>query len=511
MAKNKTTNPFFFLNMELMYLQRTSPSATTTAESLHRNDFPNGFVFGTSSSSYQFEGAVKEGGRGPSIWDTASHIPGVIADNSTGDVTTDQYHRYKEDVELLVQLGVDAYRFSIAWSRIFPDGKGPIANKEGIAYYNRLIDALLENGIQPYVTLFHFDLPQAFQDSFGGWRSPLIVPLYVVYAETCFATFGDRVKNWATFNEPHLFAYKYYNYGCVVGNCKLGMNNMSWPYITMHHMLLSHAATFQVYKSKFQANQGGVIGIILDAQWYEPYSNSQEDIEAIERMQMFQVQWILDPIYFGKYPTIMQEQLGDLLPSLSPSESKALKGTVDFLGINHYTSHYTINQPNSSIPPSKPMYRDTKADTIEMKNGVYIGPKAASDWLYIVPWGIQKMLNYIKVRYNNPTIYITENGVDEQHNNYSMSLEVLLQDQFRIKFHHDYLSYLIAAIRDGCDVRGYFTWSFLDNFEWEDGIEKRFGFYYVDYTQNNRRYPKASVKWFKQFLCQTSQSKQLDI
>jgi beta-glucosidase len=162
-------------NMELMYLQRTSPSATTTAESLHRNDFPNGFVFGTSSSSYQFEGAVKEGGRGPSIWDTASHIPGVIADNSTGDVTTDQYHRYKEDVELLVQLGVDAYRFSIAWSRIFPDGKGPIANKEGIAYYNRLIDALLENGIQPYVTLFHFDLPQAFQDSFGGWRSPLIV------------------------------------------------------------------------------------------------------------------------------------------------------------------------------------------------------------------------------------------------------------------------------------------------------------------------------------------------
>lgn len=344
------------------------------------------------------------------------------------------------------------------------------------------------------MTVSHYDLPQTLQDEFGGWRSRHIVPLFTFFAETCFAAFGDRVKYWITINEIHNYAIKYTNIGCrnPSGLCAPG-NSSTWVYTAGHHMLLSHAFAVEVYRTKFQTKQGGKIGIVADAQWYEPYSDNPWDIAAVDRMQAFQVRWVLDPIYYGRYPEMLVDRLGDRLPRFSEGEAQLLRGSVDFLGINHYTTHYAVDQTNSTEQ------LDSGAASVGSRGGVPIGPKAGSIWLNIVPFGIQKVLNYIRIQYNNPIVYITENGVDED-NDPGIPLDVALKDSFRTKYHVDYLSYVNAAIRDGCDVRGYFIWSLLDNFEWDDGLSKRFGLYYVDYDHNQTRYAKDSAKWFKEFL-----------
>lgn len=465
---------------------------------LRRSDFPDGFVFGASTSAYQVEGAATEGGRGLSVWDTYSHLPGTIVDNTTGDHASDQYHRYLEDVDLMADVGLDAYRFSISWPRIFPDGRGRV-NREGVAYYNRLIDALLARGIQPWVVLYHWDLPQALQDSLGGWMNREIVSLFGEYAELCFAEFGDRVKHWGTFNEIHHIAFMYPNVGCRSPSGLCGDAHRQ-PYIIGHHMLLSHAKVVETYRVKFQKRQRGSIGIILDAQWYTPISDLQEDIDAADRMMAFQIQWIMDPLVYGHYPSIMRNLLQDRLPTFNEDEAKTLKGSFDFIGLNHYTSHYAKNEPDG---PEFSHYgvelHDARAAAIYVKNGVPIGPQAGSVWLQIVPWGMGKVLDRFKVMYNNPLIYITENGVDDS-DDLGLPVENILKDNFRIQYHHDYLTYVISSMRNGSNIGGYFVWSFLDNFEWQDGLSKRFGLFYVDFKNGCTRIPKSSVAWFKEML-----------
>lgn len=478
---------------------------------INRGSFPKGFVFGTASAAYQYEGAVKEGGRGPSVWDTFSHSFGKISDGSTGDVAVDQYNRYKEDVKLMKTMGMDAYRFSIAWSRLFPNGSGEI-NQPGVDHYNSLINALLAEGIEPYITLYHWDLPQALHDKYTGWLNPQIIQDFAAYAEACFQKFGDRVKNWITFNEPHTFAIQGYDLGlqapgrCSILShlvCKTG-NSSTEPYIVAHNVLLSHAVAANIYRNKYQPKQHGSIGISFDVIWFEPVTNSTEDIDATQRAQDFQLGWFLDPLMFGDYPRSMRRRVGNRLPTFSKSEAALVKGSFDFVGINHYTTFYAKNNSTNIIGSLlNDAIADSGAITLPFMDGKVIGDKANSIWLYIVPHGIRSLMNYIKQKYGNPRVLITENGMDDA-NSPLIPIGNALKDTKRIKYHHDYLSNLLAAIKeDGCNVRGYFVWSLLDNWEWAAGFTSRFGLYFVDYKDNLKRYPKDSVKWFKNFLTST--------
>eukprot|EP00253_Pinus_taeda_P001013 PITA_01013 len=509
----KMSTSLFFVALNVVWLAalqrleaQCGPNSTMD---FRRKDFPPGFVFGTASAAFQYEGAVKEDGRGASVWDTYSHKFGRILDFSDADVADDQYHRYREDMELMVDLGMDAYRFSISWSRIFPNGSGDI-NQAGLDHYNKFIDALLENGIEPYVTLYHWDLPQALEDAYKGWLSSKIIEDYAKFAETCFEKFGDRVKNWMTFNEPHTFAIQGYDIGlsAPAGRCSILLhlfcpagNSATEPYIVAHNVLLSHAKTVDIYRTNYKAKQGGRIGVALDVIWYEPMSDSPEDIAATQRAQDFQLGWFMDPLVFGDYPASMRERVGNRLPLFSSEESNRVKGSLDFVGINHYTTYYARNNKTDL---TSVLLNDTLSDsgvvTLPFKNGRAIGDKASSAWLYIVPHGIRSLMNYIKPRYNNPPVIITENGMDDP-NNILIPLKNALNDQKRIKYHAHYLSNLSAAIKeDGCNVGGYFVWSLLDNWEWAAGYTSRFGLYFVDYRHNLTRHPKASVQWFKCFL-----------
>ncbi|XP_068644980.1 putative beta-glucosidase 41 [Aristolochia californica] len=432
-------------------------------------------------------------------------------DFSNADTAVDQYHRFKADVELMKNLGMDAYRFSISWSRIFPNGTGE-PNPEGIAYYNSFIDALLEKGIEPYATLYHWDLPQALEDGYEGWLSSKIIEDFEYYAYTCFQEFGDRVKHWITFNEPHGFALQGYDTGIQApGRCSILAHlfcakgkSSTEPYVVAHNILLSHAAAFHIYQLHFKATQGGVIGIALDAKWYEPISDADEDIDASKRAMEFGLGWFLDPIFYGNYPRSMQSLVGSRLPEITPEMAKILQGSLDFVGINHYTTLYVRND-RSRI--RKLILQDASSDASVIatanRGGVPIGDRAASRWLHIVPWGIRKLVRYVKENYGDPPIIITENGMDDPNGPWADSSKAL-QDDKRISYHTEYLSNLSAAIRkDGCDVRGYFVWSLLDNWEWNEGYTVRFGLYYVDYKNNLTRIPKASVEWFKGVLRQS--------
>lgn len=442
------------------------------------------------------EGAAKEGGRGPSIWDEFSHIKGKILDGGNGDVAVDQYHRYKEDVELIANLGFDAYRFSISWSRIYPDGLGTEVNVEGINFYNNLINALLEKGIQPYVTLYHWDLPLHLQEAIGGWLNKEIVNYFATYAETCFSSFGDRVKNWITINEPLQTSVNGHGIGIFApGRWE---NPSVEQYLSAHHQILAHSAAVSIYRKKYKEHQGGQIGLSVDCEWSEPNSDTVEDRTAASRRLDFHLGWYLHPIYFGDYPEVMREQLGDNLPKFTDEEKELIMNSVDFVGLNHYTSRFIADAEES--PDGGDFYKSQKmARIVQWEDGELIGEKAASEWLYIVPWGFRKVLNYIKQKYNNPIIIITENGVDDEENE-SCPLHEMLDDKMRVGYFKSYLAEVSKAIRDGVDVRGYFAWSLLDNFEWAQGYTKRFGLIYVDYKNGLTRHPKSSAYWFHRFL-----------
>ncbi|KAI8528557.1 hypothetical protein RHMOL_Rhmol12G0157600 [Rhododendron molle] len=456
--------------------------AKTCSAEISRASFPEGFVFGTGSSAYQYEGAVKEDGRGPTIWDVFSHTFGKISDFSNADVTVDQYHQFPEDIQLMKDMGMDAYRLSIAWSRIFPNGTGEI-NQAGVDHYNSVIDALLA-------------------------------------AETCFEKFGDRVKHWTTFNEPHTISTQGYDTGLFAPGrcsillhlfCKAG-NSATEPYIVGHNVLLAHATVADVYRTKYKQKQHGSLGISFNVIWYEPATNSTKDIEATQRAQDFQLGWFLDPLIFGDYPSSMIDRVGSRLPRFTNAESALLKGSLDFVGINHYTTFYAWhNATNIDGILLNDTTSDSGAVTLPFRNGKPIGAKANAIWLYIVPNGIRKLMNYIKQKYDNPPVIITENGMDDPNSPF-ISLKSALKDEKRIKYHNDYLSNLLASIKeDGCNVKGYFVWSLLDNWEWSAGFGSRFGLYFVDYHDKLKRYPKDSVKWFKTFLAYEEENQQRDI
>ncbi|KAL2514181.1 Beta-glucosidase 17 [Forsythia ovata] len=354
---------------------------------LNRTSFPSDFVFGAASSAYQYEGAAKEDGRGPSIWDNFTHkYPGKILDRSNGDIANDFYHRYKDDIKLMEFIGINAFRFSISWSRILPYGtlsKG--VNKEGISFYNNLINELLSKGLQPFPTIYHWDLPQALQDEYGGFLSPRIVDDFRDFAEVCFKEFGDRVKHWVTMNEPYIFILGGYDLGIMApGRCSSWMNNdcpggnsAIEPYIAGHLMLLCHAQTVKLYREKYKPYQKGQIGIVLISHWFVPYSKRQADVKAAQRALDFMLGWFLNPLTYGDYPKSMHTLLGKRLPNFTHEEAELVKGSYDFLGLNYYTSFYAANLPavntvNTSI------LTDSKANLTSERNGKFIGNPVCS-------------------------------------------------------------------------------------------------------------------------------------
>ncbi|CAN1186931.1 Beta-glucosidase 42 [Linum perenne] len=465
-------------------------------QTVSRSHFPPNFLFGVATSAYQIEGGAEAGGRGPSIWDAFTHSPGNVLDGSNGDVAVDHYHRYKEDVELISRLGFEAYRFSISWSRIYPDGSGQV-NHEGVAFYNNLINALLDKGIEPYATLYHWDLPLHLQQAFEGWLSKDIVKCFATYADTCFASFGDRVKNWITINEPLQTAINGHDSGIFAP----GRSEQSdaEPYLASHHQILAHSAAVSVYRSKYKEKQKGQIGLVVDCEWAEPNSNTTEDKAAAARRIDFQLGWYLHPLYYGEYPSSMREILGNTLPKFSDEEKQLmLQNAMDFVGLNHYTSRFIAHVADGDEETH--FYKAQSVKRLhEWEDGKPIGEKAASEWLYVCPWGLRKVLNYMAKTYKSPKIYITENGMDDEDRD--APLDEMLDDKLRVRYFKGYLKSVAEAIRDGVDVKGYFAWSLLDNFEWAQGYTKRFGIVYVDYKDGKlSRHPKSSAYWFLRFL-----------
>ncbi|XP_075094991.1 furcatin hydrolase [Nicotiana tabacum] len=493
----------FFLLIGMLVPTSSSVPSYKISVPFNRSNFPSDFIFGAASASYQYEGAANEDGKGPSIWDTFTHNhPERIADRSNGDVALDFYHRYKDDIKLMKFEGLNGFRFSISWSRVLPYGK-PCrgVNKEGIAFYNNLINELLAKGIQPMVTLFHWDLPQVLEDEYLGFLNPQIIYDFRDYVELCFKEFGDRVKLWTTINEPSGYALTGYDLGifpplrCSIG-CIAG-NSATEPYIVAHHLLLAHAQAAKLYRVKYQASQKGEIGIVLVASWFEPYSKMKKDLEAAQRAIDFSIGWFMHPLTYGDYPERMCKIVGNRLPKFTTEQAEIVKGSCDFMGLNYYTSFYVADNIFTPSKENISYSTDYQVNQTVERNGELIGEPTGSAFFFVVPRGLLEVLVYTKEKYNNPKIYITENGMSD--GNVRMVQEGI-KDFQRVDFLRRHLMALNTAIKRGVDVKGYFAWSFLDNFEWTSGYTQKFGLNYVDYKDNLKRYPKRSALWLKKFL-----------
>ena len=470
--------------------------------------FPPGFVFGSATAAYQVEGAFDVGGRGMSIWDTFSHTPGKTFNGETGDVADDFYHRFPADIAMMKALGLKHYRMSISWTRILPNGEG-VVSTDGVAFYNGLFDALRDADITPYVTLFHWDSPQALEDEFTGWLDAGMAAAYANYAAVCFAAFGDRVKHWFTFNEPFTFASVGYAAGIhAPGRCSDRKNcdhgdSQTEPYLVVHNILRAHAMASSVYRTTYKASQGGTVAIVNNCDFIQPYSDAAVDVAASQRGLEFECGWFNDPIFFGDYPASMRARLGARLPSFTSEEKTMLIGSSDHIALNHYSSRYGADMACPQGPQASWSDEACVRLGIVDSRGNAIGPVAASSWLYVVPWGIRGILKWLKGRYNNTAIYVTENGVDEE----NTSPNNVLSDAWRIDFYTGYIGNVSAAINeDGVDVRGYFAWSLMDNFEWADGYSKRFGMVFVDFANGNTRTLKASAKWYSQLIANNTEA-----
>ncbi|GAB4832646.1 hypothetical protein Ancab_006664 [Ancistrocladus abbreviatus] len=471
-----------------------------------RSDFPKDFIFGVGSSAYQFEGAHDVDGKRQSIWDNFTHERPELFLNESGDVAVNFYHLYENDVELLKDMGVNAFRFSISWSRVLPKGKisGGV-NEKGVRFYQKLIDLLLKNNIQPFVTLFHWDLPQALYDDYRGFLSPMIINDFRDYADFCFKTFGDKVKYWTTLNEPNLYARFAHDDGIFapgrcsdfVGDCQYGDSGRE-PYIAGHHELLCHAAAVDVYRKNYQASQKGVIGITLVADWNIPLDMSYLNRRAAERANDFVNGWFLDPLVYGDYPQTMRDNVGDRLPKFTTEDALLLKKSFDFLGLNYYLSGYAHHM--QSYPHPTRYTTDMRVNqTSYDKHGEPIGDPTTIPDFYVYPEGLKDYLMHINAKYQGPPIIITENGLPD--NASVVSPKDVLNDQQRVSYHRDHLSCLLESIKGGVNVKGYFAWSFLDDFEFNSAYTVRYGLHYVDRSNKDLpRTPKASATWFKNFL-----------
>jgi beta-glucosidase len=437
--------------------------------------FPDGFLWGSATASYQIEGAWNEDGKGESIWDRFSHSPYRVANGDTGDVACDHYHHMPQDVALMKSLGLQAYRFSISWPRVLPTGRGQV-NPKGLDFYDRLVDELLAAGIVPNATLNHWDLPQALQD-LGGWPNRDITDWFADYARIMFDRLGDRVGMWATHNEPGVIAYNGYGDGEMAP----GIASMPLSMQTAHHLLLSHGKAVQAFRAE---SRKGDIGIVLNIAYHQPASNSAEDLAARQRQYDAQTAlWAL-PLFKRQYPEQFYEWLGSMAPHREPGDLEIINSPIDYVGLNYYMSFDISYRSNRGL---------LKSD-VTMKHAPLWG-KTEMDW-GVYPDGLKQILLDYKENYGNPPIYITENG--------TAALDIpdengFVQDQQRINYLRAHFMAAHEAIQAGTNLKGYFVWSLMDNFEWAYGYRPRFGLIRINYDTLERT-PKASAYWFRDVI-----------
>jgi beta-glucosidase len=486
------------------------------------SDNTNKFLWGASTAAFQVEGSVTADGRGKTIWDTFIEQADIVYKDQNADIACNSYVQYRDDIEALKLMGSNSYRFSIAWSRILPSGSGKI-NQPGIQHYNDVINACLENGITPIVTLYHWDLPQGLQDKYGGWlcANGEIWEDFKNYADICFAAFGDRVKHWATINEPQTIAVDCYEYnwyapgaGTADGNSVYG-----YEYKAAHNLLIAHAYAVDLYRKKY-AHQNGQIGLVCNMDWAEPYTNDPQNVDAAERRNVFWGGWFWDPIFFGDYPKLMKDLVGTRLPTFTCEQSALLKGSIDIFFLNTYSSVYVYNQDYTCNNFVGWDYDQQTACSYYSQEGKIIGKETQSSWLHIVPWGVNKLLTWIQNRYSYDgqgtgigiensigelrklSLIITENGLDILNQSDTSTYEECKPDADRIYYYSSYLSNIADSVKkNGIDFAGYLPWSLLDNFEWTNGYKCRFGIFYLDCNSSDDipRLPKDSVSWFKQY------------
>jgi beta-glucosidase len=434
-----------------------------------RIEFPESFLWGSATSAYQVEGSPLADGAGPSIWQRFTRTPGLVRDGDDGDVACDQYLRYADDVALMKGLGMNAYRFSIAWSRVLPEGRGTV-NAKGLGHYERLVDTLLENGIAPAPTLFHWDLPAALDDR-GGWLNPDIANWFADYASILFRALDDRVPMWSTLNEPWVVTDGGYLHGALAP----GHRNAFEAPIATHQLLRSHAAAVQAYRGIGKHR----IGIVVNLEPKYRASDSEEDRAATARAHAYMNRQYLDPVFLGRYPDALREIFGEAWPEWPADELAFIKQPIDFVGVNYYTRSVTRFDP-ASWP--------LRAAPVRQKQATY----TETGW-EVFPQGLTDTLAWVKARYGNPPIYVTENGAA------FFDPPVVegdrLADPLRVDYLRKHLAAVHAALADGVDIRGYFAWSLLDNFEWSLGYSKRFGIVHVDF-ESQRRTPKDSAHFY---------------
>ncbi|XP_043502945.1 myrosinase 1-like [Polistes fuscatus] len=455
--------------------------------------FPGGFQFGIATSAYQTEGAWNINGKSINVWDVFTHNhKELIKDHSNGDVACDSYHKYKEDVQLISNMGADFYRFSLSWTRILPNSFENVINEDGLNYYRNLIDELLANGITPYVTIFHWDLPEDLQ-KLGGWTNEIIIDYFVNYARIVFKEFGEKVKLFFTVNEPEVICSS--GYGSYIFPPGVNLTGIG-PYLCMHNILKAHAKVYHMYDKEFRPQQKGLISISMSSLGF--YAKYENDTIAEDVAFQFTCGWSGHPIYSktGDYPEIMKIRIGEnskiqgylesRLPVFTPEWINYIRGTSDFFSLNHYTSRLVESVPRG---PDGLWYEDVGIKlSVDPK-----WPPTNSSWLKIVPEGFRKIINKVKNEYDNPPILVTENGISDRGT---------LMDEIRIDYISKYLKSLLQAIyEDGCNVFGYTVWSLLDNFEWQNGYTEKFGLVQVNFSSPNRtRTPKMSMEWYRNLI-----------
>ncbi len=449
---------------------RAAPSATSAATA-----GTSGLLWGVATSAYQIEGAVTADGRGVSIWDTFSHTPGKIFDNQNGDVADDHYHRFVADLDLMQSLGIQSYRFSIAWPRILPQGAGAV-NQAGLDFYSKLVDGILQRGMRPMATLFHWDLPQALQDQ-GGWENRVVAQRFADYAAVMYKALGDRVTTWLTLNEPKTVV----GVGYIYGSHAPGIKDPHRAYHAMHHMLLGHGLAVQAFRSQVAQGQ---IGIALNLAPVYAAPNATNADAAVRMRDGYENRLYLDPILKGSYPAdVMQDitqRQGISMAVIQPGDAATIGQPIDLLGVNYYNPVYVNAQGND----------------------VQVQPTTVATWEQVYPQGLYDILMYLQHQYGTAAgrkpipIAITENGrpVADQ-----VDSSGQVQDPERISFLSDHFAACQRAIAAGVPVHSYHVWSFLDNFEWNEGYSQRWGIVYVDFT-TQRRIPKQSALWYRDFI-----------
>jgi beta-glucosidase len=435
--------------------------------------FPQNFLWGAATSAYQIEGSPLADGAGPSIWQRFAHTPGRMRDDDTGDVACDHYRRFRDDIALMRKLGLKAYRFSIAWARVLPQGRGKV-NTAGLDFYVRLVDTLLEHGIEPMATLYHWDLPAALDDR-GGWLNPDVAEWFADYARTVFRRLDGRVKLWATLNEPWVITDGGYLHGALAP----GHRNRFEAPIATHNLMRSHGLAVRAYRAEGKHS----VGLVVNLEPKYPASQSAEDLAATARADAYMNRQYLDAALLGRYPEELKEIFGEAWPRWPEDDFALIRQPLDFIGVNYYTRNVTRHDP-AAWP--------LRAAPVRQKQATY----TETGW-EVFPRGLTDVLIWVKDRYGNPPLYITENGAAFY--DPPVASAEPLPDPLRVDYLRSHLRAVHDAIDAGCNLRGYFAWSLLDNLEWSLGFSKRFGIVHVDF-ESLRRTPKASAQFYSQVI-----------